>query len=546
MQTSKSLLIRYLPLCTLLLPLFINACAPLEQAELRAVAPSTATICPPQGPADDTELIATPEEINEELAGLKGLGSWKSGKPKDGDIFFLDAAGPNSVPLVMNPQVEYYIGFFQGRYRCHFTKWLSRSTLYLPTIQQHFAQKGLPPELAALAMIESGFSPVALSSAKANGLWQFIEETGRRYGLRVDPYVDERRNADKASAAAAAYLKKLYEEFGHWYLAVAAYNAGEGKIRKAIERYGTRDFWELADQPYLALETKRYVPQLIAAIIIMNDPARYGFGDNEYQFPEPLEYVELPGGVPLTAVAMSANCSADELQRINRELKKNHTPPGKQSYTLRVPQGTASLVAQNLPRLQRRMETEYATHTVQSGQKIAEICKQYDISTTTLLKANNLRNASLKPGQRLRIPQTIERYVFADSPRTGKSVAGQNAEPRSQGEHTAGQVALRPEGRKAKATAAEPAPQPAKPAVAAGTKESSKTAQVEPRKTKAAPATNAAAAKPAKEQLYVVQRGDNLWKIAKKFQVSADDIRRWNKLGSNELKPGERLRIREA
>ncbi|OQX09400.1 MAG: hypothetical protein BWK76_22225, partial [Desulfobulbaceae bacterium A2] len=245
-----------------------------------------------------------------------------------------------------------------------------------------------------------------------------------------------------------------------------------------------------------------------------------------------------------------AGCSPDELQRLNRELKKNYTPPGKQAYTLRVPQGTASLVAQNLPRLQHRVDTEYATHTVQSGQKIADICKQYDISTTTLLKANNLRNASLKPGQRLRIPQTVERYVFADNTPGGKKVAAsQKVETQPAGAQGTGQVvAIRPEGRKAKAQVNEPSPQQAKHVVAGNTKAAptAVAVQAEQRKTKTAAAPTAVAAKPAKDLHYVVQRGDNLWKIAKKFQVSAEDIRRWNKLGSNELKPGERLRVREA
>lgn len=553
MQTSKSLLTRGLPLLVLSSSLWLTACAPTQQAGIEGISPpvsSTNRLMTP-APQEELDAIASSEEITAELATLHEPASWKQGKPEDGDVFVLDGAGPNAVPLVLNEQVNFYLDFFQGKFRGHFTKWLSRSTLYLPTIQRHFAQKGLPPELAALALIESGFNPVAYSSAKAAGLWQFIEPTGKRFGLRVDSYVDERRNPEKASQAAAGYLKALYDEFGHWYLAVAAYNAGEGKMRKAIERYGTRDFWDLAEQPYLAMETKRYVPQLIAAIIILNDPAQYGFGDNDFQFPEFRDMVSLPGATPLGAVALSAGCSVEDLQRLNRELRGKSLPPGRDGYTIAVPRGSGALVAQNLPKVQRRVDTDFATHTVKSGQKIAEICKLYSISTTSLLKANNLHNANLKPGQRLRIPQVSERYVLAGGSTGTTVLAGKTkrlvSREGDESVHVVAQANQRKVQPQANEHVADSRPDTKTPAQAEQQKGHA-VLLADQRKTKARPETpqpRATAVAPDKGQLYIVQRGDNLWKIARKFQVSTEDIRRWNRLDSNDLKPGARLLIRE-
>lgn len=192
------------------------------------------------------------------------------------------------VPLVLNMQVEKWMNYFQGSGRKYFTLWLARSSRYVPMMKQILRENGLPEGLIYLSMIESGFRPYAYSRARAVGPWQFMKFTGERYGLKVTYWIDERMDPEKSTIAAAQHLKDLYDEFNHWYLAAAGYNAGSGKINRAIHRYGTEDFWEMSQKKhrYLKPETKNYVPKLLAASLLASDPAKYGFTDIEYQEPK--------------------------------------------------------------------------------------------------------------------------------------------------------------------------------------------------------------------------------------------------------------------
>jgi len=184
------------------------------------------------------------------------------------------------LPLALNDKVEHFITLFQTKGRATFAGWLQRSTRYLPMMHEVLRREGLPEELVYLAMIESGFRLHARSIASAVGPWQFMPATGRRYSLRIDQWVDERRDPVKATVAAAMYLKDLYGMFnGDWHLATAGYNAGENKIMRAMDKYDTSDFWELSKGSYLKRETKEYVPKLLAAAIIAKDPAKYGFAE---------------------------------------------------------------------------------------------------------------------------------------------------------------------------------------------------------------------------------------------------------------------------
>ncbi|MDH4318748.1 MAG: lytic transglycosylase domain-containing protein, partial [Desulfobulbaceae bacterium] len=251
----------------------------------------------PAGEIEDRVVVESEETLRDELSGLDQLGEWDGGTA--------DISTPQyDFPVTTNKQVEFYLELFQNKQHKHFARWLSRSKQYLTMIKPRLREAELPEDLAYLAMIESGFNPTAYSRAHASGLWQFIQSTGKNYGLRVDGWVDERRDPEKATEAAISYLGNLYHEFDDWYLAVASYNAGEGKIRRAIERYNTRDFWQLARNSYLSLETKRYVPKLIAAIIIAKEPEKYGFGDIEFESEMAYEEVEVPPLTTLDAVAL--------------------------------------------------------------------------------------------------------------------------------------------------------------------------------------------------------------------------------------------------
>src|SRR5512138_2640421 len=201
--------------------------------------------------------------------------------PAAGDDFELrlpeEELPESDIPLTLNSKVEYFVRYFQTSGRNAFSRWLSRSERYIPMMKEVLKKEGLPEDLVYLAMIESGFSPHAYSVAAAVGPWQFMSATGKRYALRIDQWIDERRDPLKSSVAAALYLKELYSLFNNdWYLAAAGYNAGENKILRAIDMYNTRDFWEISRGSYLKRETKDYVPKLLAAAIIAKEPAKYG------------------------------------------------------------------------------------------------------------------------------------------------------------------------------------------------------------------------------------------------------------------------------
>jgi membrane-bound lytic murein transglycosylase D len=316
----------------------------------------------------------------------------------------------------MNDQVEYYLDFFTNRNRKTFSAWLARSSRYLPMIKKELALAGLPLDLAYLPMIESGFSTTASSPASAVGAWQFMRATGRSYGLKVNKYVDERRDPVKSTKAAVAYLSNLYKQFDSWHLAVAAYNAGEGKIKRAMKQSETDDFWEIAKSQYIYSETKLYVPQLIAAIMIAKDPEKYGFDDIDYDEPLDYETVRVPRGTPIKAVAVACNLADEEILALNRHLSKAITPPSEANYPLRVPPGKKDLVVENLPKVRQVTVTKFNTHVVKRGETLTTIRRKYKLSKTTLLKANNLEQERLSLGQHLRIPCQTTAYKLGDEP----------------------------------------------------------------------------------------------------------------------------------
>lgn len=359
------------------------------------------------GEPDDLTEPEPESTANLEVEELKNLGEWEEGTPQPQQV---GEKVEYDFPVTMNRQVEFYLDFFQNKQRKIFARWLSRSSRYLPMIKKHLQEAGLPSDLCYLPMIESGYSLTATSTASAVGPWQFIQGTGKDYGLTIDSYVDERRDPEKATQAAISYLSTLYDEFGSWHLAVAAYNAGEGTIRKAIRNYNTKNFWELAGTHYLQLETKRYVPKLIAAIMIAKEPERYGFTDIEYLPPLEYDTVEVPRWTSLQAVSLAGDVPFEELRELNRHLRKAITPPDEEEYTLKVPVGKREVISKNLPNVRTIASTEYKTHVVATGETITRICKKYSLSKTALLKANNLRAERLAPGQRLRIPYQTTSY----------------------------------------------------------------------------------------------------------------------------------------
>lgn len=517
---------------------------------------------PPMSPPEPEQTVA------QEVKDLESLGKWEEGTSTK------EAAAviTYDFPVTINRQVEYYLDFFQNKHRKTFERWLARSSRYLPMIQNELREAGLPQDLAYLAMIESGYNDGAYSKARAVGMWQFIKGTGRKYGLLINSNVDERRDPVKATKAAVSYLSDLYQEFDSWYLAVAGYNAGEGKIRRAIKKYDTTNFWDLAQGRFLKLETKRYVPKLIAAIILARDPEKYGFTDIEYQEPLAYDVVEVPRWTALRAVALAAEMDPEDLRLLNRELRKPFTPPDFSSYALKVPPGKKVQVEQNLPRVRAVVTTNFKTHKVREGESLTSVCRQYGLSKTVILKANNLRAAKLQAGHRLRIPFQTTDYellpegvntpnrLVADSAggdfilhkiRPGDTVSGlaklynvpahliagwndlQDISRIRAGQQLAIYV------RRGEEPDAGVAPVLAK-------MENTEVVRPEVRKKKVVdggspdlengPGTLATSAvAPGNATYYQVRRGDSLWTISKRFQVSIADIRRWNGLDKTTL-----------
>ncbi|RKG85747.1 LysM peptidoglycan-binding domain-containing protein [Corallococcus terminator] len=404
------------------------------------------------------------------------------------------------IPVDMQPRVAEYIQFFQGPGRKWFRKWMARSTRYLPVMQPILESKGLPRDTVYLAMIESGFSANAYSWAHAAGPWQFISSTGKQYGLKQDFWVDERRDPIKATHAAASYLKDLYGELGHWYLAWAGYNTGSYRVRKMVERYGTKDWWLLAEEKGLAKETKHYVPKLIAAALVAKNPEAFGFSQEEFQYEQALDYdeVKLTDATDLDVLARSAGVSVMDVQDLNPELKRWCTPPASASkpYVLRLPRGTSPLFAENFQKLSPADRLTFRVHTVKRGDTLSQIALQYGTAPEAILQMNRLKSArTLKLRAELVIPVPSGRGGSGDA---GGAIASKVAQARR-----SGVVAVRPEDE-------VPAGTPKGP-VAAGPVKTEKVNG----KTRVT---------------YGVQEGDSLWLIANRFQVSVDDMKQWNNL----------------
>ena len=309
------------------------------------------------------------------------------------------------IPIVLNDLVTNYITFFQTRLRDRFEEWLARSGSYIPMMQQILKQHQLPEDLVFLALIESGFNPKAFSRAKAAGPWQFIKGTGKKYGLRIDQWIDERRDPVKSTVAAAKYLKDLYGMFGSWPLSMASYNAGEGRIMRAMARTKAEDFWEL-NSSSLRPETKNYVPKFMAATIIAKEPQKYGFFI-DYHPPLVYDEVEVSKPVSFKTLAKAAGVSVAEIKTYNPELKKEMTPPKYPHYRLKLPPGAKERFAANFsPKTEKEIViTDSQKHRVQKGETISSISRKYEVSVKRILEANQLdRDSVIQAGRILLIP----------------------------------------------------------------------------------------------------------------------------------------------
>ncbi len=320
-------------------------------------------------------------------------------------------------PVVLNDRVYAWLEAWSGRLSGYFAGSLERSGRYVERFRQIFAEEGLPQDLVYLAHVESGFKTTAYSRAAARGIFQFIAETGRRYGLASNWWLDERADPEKSCRASAAYLRDLYAEFGDWYLALAAYNAGEGKVRSVIARSGRRDFWDPANQRQFRLETRNYVPAILAATLIAKNPAKFGFGQVQPQAPQPFEVVTIPGPTSLSVLADVSGVPVETLRDLNPALRRHSTPPGYPDYLLKVPVGAATGFAEKLAQVPTDQRLVQVEHVVRQGETLSRIAARYGVSTRALARANELgKRPKVRAGMVLVIPDetsaaAIEREV---------------------------------------------------------------------------------------------------------------------------------------
>jgi peptidoglycan lytic transglycosylase D len=403
----------------------------------------------------------------------------------------------HDIPIPMNQRVLGYVELFQTRLRSYLQDGLQRGGQYLPMIQNVFRAEGLPLDLAYVPLIESAFKTNALSRKSAKGVWQFMRPTALENGLRHDWYIDERSDPEKATKAAAKYLKTLCRIFdGDWHLALASYNGGPGRVQRAVKRTGRQDFWALSSiKRGLPRETRDYVPMILAAMIIARNPAQYGF---ELTLPEPTprETVTINGPVDLRRIAEWTGTPVDVIQQLNPELRRWTTPVRGSGYELRVPEGTAEPLRVKLEESLDVTRASLNWHTVRSGETLTTIARKLRVSRIDLAEANYLSVRSrVRPGQKLIVPRPPTTLMAAQPDRPTPALE------------------VRPLAARASFISTD------------GTSDGDSDQPEAERRT------------------YRVKRGDTLSSIARLFSTSVSALKQWNRLRSNHISPGQRLTV---
>jgi membrane-bound lytic murein transglycosylase D len=400
----------------------------------------TATVIP--APPSDSMLAAAAAEEGMDTAAVleanREANRALEELPEDAQREFLDLFGPDPLGLADRPRnaeryeisletneaVERWIDYFQNTVPDRFATYLSRLGRYEDMVRARLRASNMPQDLMYLALIESGMNPNAYSRAHAVGMWQFIRGTGRLYGLEVSYFVDERRDPVKSTDAAIAFLSDLYDEFGSWYLAAAAYNGGPGRVRRGIRRTGSNDFWDLSDARVLRSETRNYVPKLIAAALIAKDPERYGFTNIERQAPLQFEEVTVPDATSMDVIADAAGTEEGDIRSLNPQYLRRVTPPGREA-TVRVPPGTGTMFATNYAKIPADKRVTWLVHTVTRGQTLGQIASRYGTSVQAIRAANNNVNPRrLQIGQRLVVPRAGAASRPARDPRVMEAPDG--------------------------------------------------------------------------------------------------------------------------
>ena len=352
---------------------------------------------------DVADALFTGEEISRSPLDEIGEVEVDQQPPADDVVAPIDLPVTYDLPMVTNEKVEFWIDYYTRRHKQSFLPGMRRSGQYIDMFRRIFEEEGLPQDIVYMAHVESAFKVTAYSRARARGIWQFIASTGRYYGLEIDYWIDERSDPEKAARSAAAYLKKLYGDFGDWYLALAAYNGGEGRIRRALARTGAQDFWELARTRHIRRETRNYVPAILAAIQIYKDPERFGM---EYTPDAPVEYetITVDGAADLQVLARCAGREFTELRMLNPALRRQQTPPSR-SFEVNVPVGTGDRLLAELAKIPSNDRILFANHKVRRGDTLSDIAAAYGVTVRAIQQANGMgRRTMIRAGQTLKVP----------------------------------------------------------------------------------------------------------------------------------------------